>query len=148
LRSSGTGGLLVSSYSANGANSGAGLTLLSNNNSFLVGFAIPNTTPKTVLNESFRDDGTAAYSIHIINAHSSRAIVTESGAGPIHSADQIGTGGPVYINGCHYKSGTGSPNGSAVGSPCDVYANKSGGAGTTLYVKESGSTTNTGWVGK
>jgi|SRR6185312_4559751 len=44
--------------------------------------------------------------------------------------------------------GTGSPNGSVVGSPGDLYVNTSGGSGTTLYVKESGVSTNTGWVGK
>ena len=46
------------------------------------------------------------------------------------------------------RKGVGSPNGAIVGSPGDVYLNTSGGAGTTLYVKESGAATNTGWVGK
>lgn len=44
--------------------------------------------------------------------------------------------------------GTGSPNTAVTGSPPDIYFNMSGGAGTTMYVKESGSATNTGWVGK
>jgi hypothetical protein len=46
------------------------------------------------------------------------------------------------------SSGVGSPNGVVVGSPGDMYLNTSGGAGTTLYIKESGSATNTGWVAK
>lgn len=45
-------------------------------------------------------------------------------------------------------TGTGSPEGSVVGSPGDLYLNKSGGANVTLWVKESGTATNTGWVGK
>jgi len=57
------------------------------------------------------------------------------------------TGTPT-INGVAIQTGTGSPNGAVTGSPGDLYLNKSGGAGTTLYVKESGTATNTGWVGK
>ncbi len=43
--------------------------------------------------------------------------------------------------------GTGSPNGVITASPGALYLNASGGAGTTLYVKESG-VGNVGWVGK
>jgi len=52
------------------------------------------------------------------------------------------------INDAKVRASTGSPNGVVTGNPGDLYLNKSGGAGTTLYVKESGSGTNTGWVGK
>jgi hypothetical protein len=52
------------------------------------------------------------------------------------------TGGVVM------SSGVGSPNSVVVGSPGDMYSNTSGGAGTTLYIKESGAATNTGWVAK
>ena len=45
------------------------------------------------------------------------------------------------------SAGTGSPEGSKTASPGSVYLNLAGGAGTTLYVKESG-TGNTGWVAK
>jgi hypothetical protein len=45
-------------------------------------------------------------------------------------------------------SGVGGPNGVVSGSPGDLYTNRSGGAATTLWVKESGVGTNTGWVGK
>lgn len=44
--------------------------------------------------------------------------------------------------------GTGSPNGVVTASPPAIYLNRAGGAATTLWVKESGSATNTGWVGK
>jgi hypothetical protein len=42
-------------------------------------------------------------------------------------------------------SGTGSPEGVVTGTPGTLYRNISGGAGITLYTKESG-TGNTGWV--
>ncbi len=44
--------------------------------------------------------------------------------------------------------GSGTPEGSVTASPGSLYLNTAGGAGTTLYVKQSGSATNTGWVGK
>jgi hypothetical protein len=50
--------------------------------------------------------------------------------------------------GINVSAGTGTPNGVVTGNPGDLYLNFSGGAGTTLYVKESGANTNTGWVGK
>jgi hypothetical protein len=48
---------------------------------------------------------------------------------------------PFYV-------GTGSPNGVVTASPPAIYFNRSGGAGTTVYLKESGTATNVGWVGK
>lgn len=44
-------------------------------------------------------------------------------------------------------TGSGSPNGVVTGSVGDQYENRTGGASTVLYVKESGSG-NTGWVAK
>jgi len=58
---------------------------------------------------------------------------------------RVGTGGAA---GPKWMSGAGSPETVVTGSPGDLYSNTSGGAGTTLYVKESGVATNTGWVGK
>lgn len=45
-------------------------------------------------------------------------------------------------------SGTGSPEGVVAASLGSMYTNVDGGSGTTLYVKESGGTGNTGWVAK
>lgn len=45
------------------------------------------------------------------------------------------------------KVGDGSPEGSVGGVVGDLYRRTDGGAGTTLYVKESGAG-NTGWVAK
>jgi hypothetical protein len=44
------------------------------------------------------------------------------------------------------NAGSGVPNGVLVGSPGDLYVNQAGGAGQTLWVKESGAATNTGWT--
>ena len=45
-------------------------------------------------------------------------------------------------------SGTGSPEGVVTANPGSLYLNFSGGAATSLYVKQTGSSTNTGWIGK
>jgi len=47
-----------------------------------------------------------------------------------------------------FKHGTGSPQGVVVADIGCQYINLSGGASTTLWVKESGNGTNTGWVAK
>lgn len=44
-------------------------------------------------------------------------------------------------------SGAGSPEGVVVAPVSTLYRRRDGGAGTSLYVKESGAG-NTGWVGK
>lgn len=45
-------------------------------------------------------------------------------------------------------SGSGSPEGAVTGRVGHLYLRRDGGSGTTLYVKESGNNTNTGWVAK
>lgn len=52
-----------------------------------------------------------------------------------------GAGGPIWT------SGTGSPEGSVTATVGSIYTRTDGGAGTTMYVKESGAG-NTGWVAK
>jgi hypothetical protein len=46
-----------------------------------------------------------------------------------------------------WSSGTGSPEGVVTASVGSLYSRTDGGAGTTLYVKETGAG-NTGWVAK
>lgn len=53
---------------------------------------------------------------------------------------QIQSGGVI-------RSGAGAPEAAVVGSVGDIYLRTGGGAGTSFYVKESG-TGNTGWTGK
>jgi hypothetical protein len=55
-----------------------------------------------------------------------------------------GAGGPGTVD----RRGVGNPNGVTTGNMGDTYRNASGGAGQTLWVKESGNGTNTGWVAK
>jgi hypothetical protein len=50
------------------------------------------------------------------------------------------------LAGSNLQRGSGSPESSVTGSIGDVYQRTDGSTGTTLYVKESGSATNTGWV--
>lgn len=54
----------------------------------------------------------------------------------------------TIIAGVRITIGSGAPGGVVSGSPPDVYLNTAGGAGTTLYIKESGVGTAAGWVGK
>lgn len=54
----------------------------------------------------------------------------------------------VFDSGARILVGVGAPGAVVMGSPPDIYLNKSAGAGTTLYVKESGANTTGGWVGK
>lgn len=55
--------------------------------------------------------------------------------------------GLVFTGGIIWRSGAGSPEGVLTAPVGSLYTNTAGGAGTTLYVKESG-VSNTGWVGK
>jgi hypothetical protein len=67
------------------------------------------------------------------------------------------TKGQIYIDGdsvryytttsAFFTSGTGSPSGNVSAPPGSLYTNLNGGAGATLFVKESG-TGNTGWIAK
>jgi len=50
--------------------------------------------------------------------------------------------------GAHIKWGEGDPEGSESANIGSVFLRVDGGALTTLYVKESGDGTNTGWVAK
>lgn len=64
-------------------------------------------------------------------------------AGTANNAFYIGgTGGP------RVRQGTGVPNGVVTGSVGDLFLRTDGGANTTLWVKESGTATNSGWVAK
>ena len=66
-----------------------------------------------------------------------------NGTSPSASLSQV-----VLGTGMTISSGVGTPEGVVAGKVGDQYMNLSGGSGTTLYVKESGAGTNTGWVGK
>lgn len=46
------------------------------------------------------------------------------------------------------RSGTGTPEGAVAAPVGTLYRRTDGGTDTTLYVKETGASTNTGWVAK
>lgn len=46
---------------------------------------------------------------------------------------------------CMLSAGSGTPEGAVTGSPCDLFLRTNGAAGSTLYIKESGAASTTGW---
>ena len=84
--------------------------------------------------------------------NSRRVVFKVSSEGETESLNGVRVGGPnttpatISTIGALIRSGTGDPNGVIVGSVGDVWSRLNGGASTTLYVKESGAATNTGWV--
>lgn len=48
-------------------------------------------------------------------------------------------------NGRRFLTGNGTPEGSVTGSVGDFYTDRGGAAGSTMYIKQSGNATNTGW---
>lgn len=56
--------------------------------------------------------------------------------------------GVIQLGPINIRYGSGSPLGAVTGSPPDLYIRLDGGAGTCLYVKESGTDTTAGWVAK
>ena len=62
----------------------------------------------------------------------------------------IAVAGGTTITGTDFgvQRGSGSPDGAVLGSVGNIYMRSNGGAGTSVYFKESGNDTNTGWVAK
>ena len=56
--------------------------------------------------------------------------------------------GIIALKTANILSGIGAPNGAVTANIGSMYLRTDGGAGTTLYVKESGNGTNTGWASK
>ena len=52
----------------------------------------------------------------------------------------------VLNSACTIRTGSGTPEGSVTGNICDVFLRTNGSTTTTLYIKESGTGTNTGWA--
>lgn len=53
--------------------------------------------------------------------------------------------GPGGATGPRWRTGSGSPEGIVTGSVGDLYSDVAGAPNTTLYIKETGTATNTGW---
>jgi hypothetical protein len=73
--------------------------------------------------------------------------LTLKGAAVLGNGQLWALGTAHMTNGAIFTTGTGSPEGSVTANVSSIYLRSDGGAGTTLYVKESGSGP-TGWVGK
>jgi hypothetical protein len=70
------------------------------------------------------------------------------GIGTTTPSEKLEVAGNIKVGNATIHSGTGGPNGAITGNVGDLFLRTDGGAGTTLYVKESGNATNTGWVAK
>jgi len=73
-----------------------------------------------------------------------KGLISWKVAGTLDTADDMADGA---MGGGILLSGTGSPETAVAADPGTLYLNTAGGAATTLYVKESG-TSNTGWIAK
>jgi hypothetical protein len=86
--------------------------------------------------------------------NSRRVVFKVTSEGETESLNGVRVGGPattpatIATVGARISSGNGDPNGVITGSVGDLWLRLDGGAGTTLYVKESGAATTAGWVGK
>lgn len=86
--------------------------------------------------------------------NSRRVVFKVTSEGETESLNGVRVGGPdttpatIATVGALVRSGNGDPEGAIVGSVGDLWLRLNGGAGTTLYVKESGAATNTGWAAK
>ena len=95
------------------------------------------------------------FSTAVVNSELSAKVAYSDAVSPALGATQVQAALDALkskigknVAGAVWSSAAGSPEGVVVGSSGDLYTNTTGGAGTTLYVKESGVSTNTGWVAK
>jgi len=119
---SGARGLDISTFTVSG-NNGAGHRFNATSSSGMYQFQIGGTEHLRIANTGD------------ITAKTGNVVIEGAGKG-------LDFGSAVY-----WRTGIGSPEGVVTADRGSLYTNQSGGAGTTLYVKESG-TGNTGWVAK
>ncbi|WP_273483567.1 hypothetical protein [Desulforamulus ruminis] len=83
------------------------------------------------------------------NTTGNKRFTLQKGDGTFNVSFEILNGAINVLNGLYIKitAGSGSPEGLIVGAVGSIYLRTDGGAGTTLYVKQSGSG-NTGWIAK
>lgn len=105
----------------------------------------------TTLADSYKFNGGDAISAsaggftYVRSVNYSTGVLTLDGGTTASGAGTISQTAAYFIG--TSLSGTGSPEGTVTANPGSIYLNVSGGAGTSLYVKQSG-TGNTGWAGK
>lgn len=81
------------------------------------------------------------------NAYLAPAVTNVTSLGLVSKLFKDVFSNAYYIGTAKITSGTGTPEGAVTGNVGDMFLRTNGGAGTTFYVKESG-TGNTGWIGK
>jgi hypothetical protein len=82
----------------------------------------------------------------ITGTSNSAFVVEQAGGSDVFRINT--TAREIVFEGVLIKSGNGTPEGVVAAIPGSLFLRQDGGAGTTLYTKESGVGTNTGWVGK
>lgn len=82
----------------------------------------------------------------MIVKHRAQLEAADGGFFTVQALDDILTSLQPFVD--HVRWGTGTPLNRVVGSIGDVYLRTDGSTTTTLYVKESGMDTKTGWVAK
>lgn len=70
------------------------------------------------------------------------------GIGTTAPMEKLEVAGNIKVGNATIRSGTGTPEGVVTGNVADIFLRTDGGTGSTLYVKESGNGTNTGWMAK
>jgi ethanolamine utilization microcompartment shell protein EutS len=70
------------------------------------------------------------------------------GIGTTSPSEKLEVAGNIKVGNATIRTGTGNPEGVVTGKVGDLFLRTDGGSGSTLYVKESGNGTNTGWAGK
>lgn len=100
------------------------------NNGIVFEVQVPTSTTSASLSTAFRVVNNAG--VATVQTHQMASIL---------AGMEFGVGGPRIL------SGTGTPEGVVTAGVGSLFLRSDGGAGTSLYVKQSG-TGNTGWVGK
>lgn len=110
----------------------------------ITAFGTANYTHPATNNGMIPVDTTNGMPTITVGTGSTLTYATTSGSFAIGGAFGVG----AATGFCQWFTGNGAPNGVVTANIGSFYTNVGGGAGTTLFVKESGNGTNTGWVGK
>lgn len=105
-----------------------------------IGILQPNQVRNVTLTANELEQATPIL-VRLVTANQILFSVNPSGTATDNQAEPV-------LGGAKVLRGAGAPNSAVVGSVGDLYVRSDGGASTTLYVKESGNATNTGWVAK
>jgi hypothetical protein len=115
-----------------------------NANPMRYGVNIANSNAQRVvvsgISEGYQLTATSTFGTGAINDQGTNTIVSGGLDSNLRSFDKLG-------NGVMRLTGTGTPEGAVTAPVGSTYHRSDGGAGTSFYVKESGSS-NTGWVAK